>query len=332
MRGGFENPLTTSATLADGAVTSIKLASTLQSDNYVAGVTGWQIRRDTGDAEFQDITARGTIEATAGDIGSLTISGSLRMLAGADILFTRNSSAKISTNHNPQNGDTWIEYRGNNAGAIIGLFKSGGVELVTAQMNVTNDGFEINQGQFLLENFNTAAIPDLAFGLDKDTGLRRVTTNEVALVAGGADRLRASQGFVEARITGAFDVYIGGSLNTRVGNSLAIVTPLTTGAAADLRVGSANLTDIRRVTSAAKYKSRINKKVDYLADIRLVPTKHYRKDDKRWRYSLIADWLAEQDPLLGEFNDDGEVANYDTGAVLAVMAAKIKRLEDAQAA
>lgn len=47
-----------------------------QSDNYVAGVSGYFIDRVTGNAEFNNITARGTIIATAGTIGGWTIGAS----------------------------------------------------------------------------------------------------------------------------------------------------------------------------------------------------------------------------------------------------------------
>lgn len=91
MQGGFRNPLTyipdgtiseikiangaiTATKLADGSVSSVKLATNLQSDNYVAGTSGWLIERDTGDAEFSDVTVRGEIDATSGSIsGALTI-------------------------------------------------------------------------------------------------------------------------------------------------------------------------------------------------------------------------------------------------------------------
>lgn len=43
-----------------------------RSPDFVTGVSGWQIDAD-GSAEFNDITARGTIVATAGEIGGWTI-------------------------------------------------------------------------------------------------------------------------------------------------------------------------------------------------------------------------------------------------------------------
>lgn len=91
-RGGFTNEVATllpgqvtSANIANGAVTSIKIANNLQSDNYVPGVSGWRIERNTGSAEFQDITLRGTIFATAGEIGTLDIVGNLTLTAGGQI-------------------------------------------------------------------------------------------------------------------------------------------------------------------------------------------------------------------------------------------------------
>lgn len=45
----------------------------IRSPNFVSGSAGWEIR-ETGDAEFNDVTIRGTIYATAGSIGGWTIS------------------------------------------------------------------------------------------------------------------------------------------------------------------------------------------------------------------------------------------------------------------
>jgi hypothetical protein len=43
-----------------------------QSHNFVSGSTGWRIKED-GSAEFNDVTVRGTIYASAGEIGGWTI-------------------------------------------------------------------------------------------------------------------------------------------------------------------------------------------------------------------------------------------------------------------
>lgn len=51
---------------------SLRVDSYIQSTDYVAGVSGWRISGD-GDAEFDDGTFRGTIDADSGTIGGFTI-------------------------------------------------------------------------------------------------------------------------------------------------------------------------------------------------------------------------------------------------------------------
>ena len=48
-------------TIGPASVSSLKIAASLQSDNFVAGSAGWKIERDTGSAEFQDVIVRGTL-------------------------------------------------------------------------------------------------------------------------------------------------------------------------------------------------------------------------------------------------------------------------------
>jgi len=62
-----------SAQIISGAVSSTKIATTIQSDNWsVQASTGWQINRD-GSATFQNAVVRGTVTATDGTIGGLSI-------------------------------------------------------------------------------------------------------------------------------------------------------------------------------------------------------------------------------------------------------------------
>ena len=57
----------------EARIGNIKITpSTVQSRNFQAGVNGFQLK-DDGNAEFNNITARGTIYATIGQIGGLTI-------------------------------------------------------------------------------------------------------------------------------------------------------------------------------------------------------------------------------------------------------------------
>lgn len=52
------------ANIADAAVGSLQLSGSIQSDNFVAGSAGWQIRKSDGGAEFQSVTVRGNVYDT----------------------------------------------------------------------------------------------------------------------------------------------------------------------------------------------------------------------------------------------------------------------------
>jgi hypothetical protein len=81
--------------LGDASVSSVKIANNIQSDNFVTGSSGWRIERNTGSAEFQDATIRGTLNAsdiTAGTMsvsylaaGTLSVSGTVTVASGSDI-------------------------------------------------------------------------------------------------------------------------------------------------------------------------------------------------------------------------------------------------------
>jgi hypothetical protein len=226
---------------------------------------------------------------------------------GGEILFKRGSSATIETNHAPQNGDSWIKISGASFNTIYSRYMSGGLSFTGGEMKATNKGFEMTTGSwigFFSASDGSEGSPSINFSNDLDTGIYRAASNVLAIsTAGGLKAWFASFG-------------------------IAMVAPLTTGAAANLVQGGAagSFNYIERSTSALKYKSKV-KPAPQLANIELIPTLHYRKDDKRYRYGLIADWIAKQDPLLATFSEDGEVENYDDRAVIAVLAAKVNRLE-----
>ncbi|WP_082153420.1 host specificity protein J [Yersinia bercovieri] len=51
--------------IQDGSITNAKIGNYIQSSNWVAGVSGWHINKG-GNAEFNNVTVRGTVYATAG--------------------------------------------------------------------------------------------------------------------------------------------------------------------------------------------------------------------------------------------------------------------------
>tara|TARA_R100000963_G_C4645957_1_gene110448 strand:- start:513 stop:2276 length:1764 start_codon:yes stop_codon:yes gene_type:complete len=53
----------------------VPIGSNLQSDNFETGNTGWQIQRGNGNAEFNNVTARGVLDASSITTGTLDCSG-----------------------------------------------------------------------------------------------------------------------------------------------------------------------------------------------------------------------------------------------------------------
>ncbi|HGI5197036.1 TPA: DUF1983 domain-containing protein [Yersinia enterocolitica] len=53
------------AFIQDGSITNAKIGEYIQSSNYIPGSIGWSINKN-GNAEFNDVTVRGTVYATAG--------------------------------------------------------------------------------------------------------------------------------------------------------------------------------------------------------------------------------------------------------------------------
>ncbi len=149
--------------------------------------------------------------------------------------------------------------------------------------------------------------PVYSFQADSDTGIYRATSNGLSITTGGFE------GFHVGGTTGA--IYMHG-----------VPANHTTGTAANMNIATTSPGQVKRSTSARKYKTQ-ERPAPELADIVLRPTHFWRDDDQRFFYGQIADDLADQEPLLGVYTDDGEIENYDDRAVMAVMAAKINRLE-----
>jgi hypothetical protein len=81
---------------------AIQVTTDIESDNYVAGVSGWHIERDTGNAEFQNATIRGTLNASdisAGTISVDRLPNTVRQASGTTTT-TINDSGSISFSSN----------------------------------------------------------------------------------------------------------------------------------------------------------------------------------------------------------------------------------------
>lgn len=88
----------TNAKIANATIQSAKFAGQINSDNYVAGASGWAIRRDNGYAEFGNINARGTLKTgTSGQRVEVGNEGGFLLWAGTGDKTAANSQFYIDT-------------------------------------------------------------------------------------------------------------------------------------------------------------------------------------------------------------------------------------------
>lgn len=68
----INDALITNAKVENGAITNAKISGAIASTNFVTGTSGWEIDK-AGDAEFNDVVIRGTIEASTLGTDSLLV-------------------------------------------------------------------------------------------------------------------------------------------------------------------------------------------------------------------------------------------------------------------
>ncbi|HEK2801274.1 TPA: DUF1983 domain-containing protein [Proteus mirabilis] len=93
--------------IEDGSITNAKIGNVIQSNNYLNGRPGWIINKN-GFAEFQNIKARGEIEATSGRLKNVVIEescdilGKLKVenLEGNIVTVTQDVYHNLSFSHN----------------------------------------------------------------------------------------------------------------------------------------------------------------------------------------------------------------------------------------
>jgi len=120
--------------------------------------------------------------------------------------------------------------------------------------------------------------------------------------------------------------YLNGIVEMTIGQTGFVVPNVYTsqaGTSANVYVSSTG--QLTRLTSALKYKTKVIE-APQLADITLRPVEYTSKQHKSHHYGLIADDVAGQLHDAGIWNKE-ELEDYDTRAVIAILAAKVNRLE-----
>lgn len=159
-----------STTVSFGTVTSaIQVTTDLESDNYVAGSTGWRIERDTGDAEFQNATIRGTLNADDIRTGTLTVN-ELPGLTFSDVVTGGDAGTSTSRFDTQSTADTTSAirtalgfstqtmYRYNNYASRTGVTSGStlmGTATLTIEKNAGSDPSGMNTCYFVLYDGST---------------------------------------------------------------------------------------------------------------------------------------------------------------------------------
>ena len=157
----------------------------------------------------------------------------------------------------------------------------------------------------------SATNPVYSFQGDSNTGMYRSASDVLAWTTGGTARMTLSN--TEHTLASGVE-YLG--------------QPGTTGTAANATwiVASGSIYKLQRSTSAAKYKTDV-RHADDLADLDIRPRRYWSLLDETEQVGFIADEVAAVLPEAAVYGADGEIENYDTRAVIAVLAAKVDRLE-----
>lgn len=239
--------------------------------------------------------------------------------------------------------------------AIDDVVNGGGdLDLSTNALSVGN----ITSTGVITLAVGTVGAPAVSFTGDSDTGIYRSATNQWGASAGGVMQfLTGDSTNAGIRCAGGSESVPGYTFNGDTDNGMYLsgtnVIGFSTGGSAKLVIGSfftsAAIYDnttasaanvycsttqpgrMLRSTSAAKYKTNIQDASDKLADIDLRPVEWDSLTDDIHQFGFIADDIAAVLPEAGDYDTDGEVENYDFRAVLAVLAAKVNRLEEAAA-
>ena len=282
---------------------------------FVSADTFISLAAGTGDASVGIATAGVTLQGgDSGDIKFVITNGAGQILIHDTASTSVDGSASAPVISFFNDPDTGIYRVGANrfgftlGGTHVAEFNGGKLRTATAATGSPEILFGSSTGD--------ATNPVYSFQGDSNTGMFRSASDVLAWTTGGTTRMTLSN--TEHTLAAGLD-YLG--------------QPSTTGSAANAswQVASGSVYKLQRSTSARKYKRDIDYDTGFLADYELKPAVFYRPDDDAWFIDFIADDLAEQDNRMGVY-EGGEVENYHKPSVMAVLAAKVNRLEqEAQA-
>jgi hypothetical protein len=153
-------------TSPDGA---FQITDDLESDNYVTGSSGWRIERDTGNAEFQNATIRGTLNASDITTGTLSVAR-LPGLTFSDVVTGGDAGTSTSRFNTQSTADSTAAirsalgfgaqtmYRYNNYASLSNIVAGStliGTATLTIEKNAGSDPSGMNTCYFVLYDGST---------------------------------------------------------------------------------------------------------------------------------------------------------------------------------
>lgn len=277
---------------------SLQAGQEIGSANFSSGSAGWQIDGD-GNAEFNDVTVRGTLEASLFRTAS---SGARLEIDGADgdkFVSMYDSGGNLIAKVGIDTGEAGI-----GASDMNILNTSGDIAIETDQGSgrielTTNGGSTQVQstGQLTLGVGGSSSNPALSFGNDIDTGLYRGGSDNLRLVAGGTD-------FLSANAT----QFVSG-----------VIRDATTGSAANININATSGL-MQRSTSSLRYKPDWQWARD-AADYVLPTPIRWTDEEGQVRLGFGAEHVHEVVP------EAYEEEIYDLRSLVAILSEKVKRLE-----
>ncbi|EPY5393232.1 phage tail protein [Shigella sonnei] len=95
------------AFIKDASITTAKIAQQIQSTNYASGSAGWMINKN-GSAQFNNVTVRGTVYASAGEFSGTVKAKAFEGGISSGTQGTRSSSGTITINVTPATSNSML--------------------------------------------------------------------------------------------------------------------------------------------------------------------------------------------------------------------------------
>lgn len=280
-------------TLLDIKSNGIVFGADILSDNYSEGVSGWRVKRSTGDAEFNDVTVRGQIKGgtTLGDSG--------------DTEFGLVVNSQFGIRRSVNNGSLILT-----GGSGNGVFYGAQIDMIGSDYAGESSNA---QGQLNL----SAGYKSSMDTLGSDGAIIFRTSREYQNQNIGAVRLMIE-------IDGTVKI-----VETPTGNTAGYVYPgAPNGGAGTLVVDKSVTAQTYTSTSSKRFKKKIKNLKNGMEIVnKLRPvTFDWKTKDLKNDIGLIAEEVNEVVPNIVGLNNKGEVVGLDYGKLTPILIQAIKEL------